>query len=172
MLLIINEDHVGQRIDNFLFSHLRGVPKTRVYRMIRKGEVRVDSRRIDASFKLQIGQKIRIPPVRIPTRPSYDELDDENSIDFLEIEKKIEIIDETNGLLIVNKAEGLAVHGGSGKSFGLIESLRKIKNRPGFGFFLNSRDVGEKNLRNLSPLRVYSNFLKTYFCVSGGSYVS
>ena len=130
MLLIINEDHVGQRIDNFLFSHLKGVPKTRVYRMIRKGEVRVDSRRIDASFKLQIGQKIRIPPVRIPTRPAYGELNDENSIDFLEIEKKIEIIDETNGLLIVNKAEGLAVHGGSGKSFGLIESLRKIKNQP------------------------------------------
>ena len=130
MLLIINEDHVGQRIDNFLFTHLKGVPKTRIYRMIRKGEVRVDSKRISASFKLQEGQKIRVPPVRISIRTSKEEFNTKNSEAFLAIEKKIEIIDEKNGLLIVNKPEGIAVHGGSGENFGLIESLRKIKKQP------------------------------------------
>ena len=130
MLLIINEDHVGQRIDNFLFTHLKGVPKTRIYRMIRKGEVRVDSKRISASFKLQEGQKIRVPPVRISIRTSKEEFNIKKSEAFLAIEKKIEIIDEKNGFLIVNKPEGIAVHGGSGKNFGLIESLRKIKKQP------------------------------------------
>ena len=71
MLLIINEESVGQRIDNFLFSLLKGVPKTRIYRMIRKGEVRVDSKRITANFKLEEGQKIRIPPVRTSEKKSY-----------------------------------------------------------------------------------------------------
>ena len=130
MLLIINEDHDGQRVDNFLFTHLKGVPKTRIYRMIRKGEVRVNSKRVNACFKLQLGQKIRIPPVRIPERPFNESADTKSFDALLEIEKKIKIIDERNGLLIVNKPEGIAVHGGSGKNFGLIESLRKIKEKP------------------------------------------
>ena len=130
MLLIINEDHVGQRIDNFLFTHLKGVPKTRIYRMIRKGEVRVNSKRVNAYFKLQSGQKIRVPPVRVPEQPLNGGINTKSFDVLFAIEKKIKIIDERNGLLIVYKPEGIAVHGGSGKNFGLIESLRKIKKQP------------------------------------------
>ncbi len=130
MLLIISLDSVGQRIDNFLFTRLKGVPKTRVYRMIRKGEVRVNSKRISASFRLEEGQKIRIPPVRMAHK-EVDLLEEKNnSDDIVCIEKKIKIIDEKNGLIVIDKPEGFAVHGGSGASIGIIEGLRKIKNQP------------------------------------------
>ncbi len=130
MLLIINEESVGQRIDNFLFSLLKGVPKTRIYRMIRKGEVRVDSKRITANFKLEEGQKIRIPPVRTSEKKSYQKSSDENLDQIASLTKKIEIIDERNGLLIINKPEGIAVHGGSGNSMGVIETLRSTRENP------------------------------------------
>ncbi len=130
MLLIVSENSAGQRIDNFLFSCLKGVPKTRVYRMIRKGEVRVDSKRIDASFKLQEGQKIRIPPVRLASREFNLPPSENSSSTMVSFQKKIEIIDEKNGLLVINKPPGIAVHGGSGKSYGLIECLRALKKQP------------------------------------------
>ncbi|OUV98726.1 MAG: hypothetical protein CBD16_09570, partial [Betaproteobacteria bacterium TMED156] len=111
-------------------SRLKGVPKTRVYRMIRKGEVRVDSRRICADFKLKEGQKIRIPPVRVSKKGSdYDSSTYHNNINASILEK-VEVIDEKYGHLIINKPEGIAVHGGSGSSFGVIEYLRKLRKQP------------------------------------------
>jgi len=112
----VGEEHAGQRIDNFLMRFLKGVPKSHVYRILRSGEVRVNSKRIDATYKLIAGDKIRIPPVRVafsdvPTAPSSTGLS-----------KRILFEDE--GLLIIDKPAGVAVHGGSGVSSGVIERLR------------------------------------------------
>lgn len=117
----IDEERAGQRIDNFLLASLKGVPKSRVYRMLRKGEVRVNKGRIKASYRLQSGDAVRIPPVRVaeadaPVNPGQRVL------------KRIEagIIVEEKGFLLLNKPSGIAVHGGSGLNYGVIEALRVL----------------------------------------------
>lgn len=120
--LEVESEQVGQRVDNFLFRYLKGVPKTRIYKMIRKGEVRVNKGRIKPTYKLQMGDWLRIPPVRIseveePPRVKRSFAD--------EIERAI--LYEDKRLMVVNKPSGLAVHGGSGIKLGLIEILRQIK---------------------------------------------
>lgn len=112
----VDEEQAGQRIDNFLIRILKGVPKSHVYRILRSGEVRVNSRRIDATYKLIEGDKIRIPPVRLaistmPSAPSSTGL-------------SRRVLFEDDGLLILDKPAGVAVHGGSGVSSGVIERLR------------------------------------------------
>lgn len=112
----------GQRIDNFLLTRLKGVPKTRIYRILRTGEVRVNSGRIKPSYRVQAGDSVRIPPIRqaeqeAPSRPGDR---------VLELVAG-SIIYEDKGLLVVNKPSGLAVHGGSGLSYGLIEALRALR---------------------------------------------
>ena len=120
--LSIDEDQAGQRLDNFLMARLKGVPKSRVYNIIRKGEVRVNKGRSKPDYKIIEGDEIRIPPVRMaekdaPAKPSNTMTSLlENSILF-----------ENDGLLIINKPPGLAVHGGSGISLGLIETLRQMR---------------------------------------------
>ncbi len=117
----IDEERAGQRIDNFLLASLKGVPKSRVYRMLRKGEVRVNKGRIKAHYRLQSGDAVRIPPVRVaeadaPVNPGQRVL------------KRIEagIIVEEKGFLLLNKPSGIAVHGGSGLNYGVIEALRVL----------------------------------------------
>ena len=116
--LEIDESAAGQRIDNFLIKQLKGVPKSHVYRILRSGEVRVNSRRVDATCRLQIGDKLRLPPLRvaqradIPVGPSAS------------LGHAIPVLWEDEALLIVNKPAGTAVHGGSGISHGVIEQLR------------------------------------------------
>lgn len=121
-MLEITEHHAGQRIDNFLLTYLKGVPKSRVYRILRKGEVRVNRSRIKADYRLQVGDQVRIPPIRVAEReappgpsPRLQQLL-EGSILF-----------EDDSMLVINKPAGLAVHGGSGVSLGLIESLRAAR---------------------------------------------
>lgn len=121
-MLEITEHHAGQRIDNFLLTYLKGVPKSRVYRILRKGEVRVNRSRIKADYRLQAGDQVRIPPIRVAERevppgpsPRLQQLL-EGSILF-----------EDDSMLVINKPAGLAVHGGSGVSLGLIESLRAAR---------------------------------------------
>ncbi len=118
----VDEERAGQRIDNFLLASLKGVPKSRVYRMLRKGEVRVNKGRIKASYRLQSGDAVRIPPVRVadieaPVNPGQRVL------------KRIEagIIAEEKGFLLLNKPSGIAVHGGSGLNYGIIEALRVLR---------------------------------------------
>lgn len=118
----IDEDMAGQRIDNYLLRVLKGVPKTRVYRIVRKGEVRINKKRVTADYRLQPGDVIRIPPVRVaesraPVRPA------DNVI--AQLEKSV--LYEDDQLLIINKPSGLAVHGGSGLSYGAIEALRQLR---------------------------------------------
>ncbi|WP_444998533.1 23S rRNA pseudouridine(955/2504/2580) synthase RluC [Aliikangiella sp. IMCC44359] len=124
----IDEDHHGQRIDNYLIGQLKGVPKSRVYRILRKGEVRVNKKRVKAEYKLQAGDIIRIPPVRIAPPNT------EQNIEKFDRVKQLEshIIDETNQYLILNKPSGMAVHGGSGLSFGVIEALRALRPKEKF----------------------------------------
>jgi len=116
-LLTIDEGGAGQRIDNFLFRHLKGVPKSHVYRILRGGEVRVNKKRIDQTYRLQLGDQVRIPPIRVAERQETE---------FIPA-AEFPILYEDEALLAVNKPAGVAVHGGSGVSFGVIEQLRRAR---------------------------------------------
>ena len=113
--------HVGQRIDNFLMTYLKGVPKTHVYRIIRKGEVRVNKGRTKPVYKLAIGDIVRIPPVRVSDAKSIP-----NSAEGDLLRLKNAILYEDKAFFIINKPSGMAVHGGSGISFGVIEAMREL----------------------------------------------
>ena len=117
----IDQERAGQRIDNFLITYLKGVPRTLVYRILRKGEVRVNKGRIKADYRLQAGDVIRIPPLRVA-----DEKAPVQASDQLQELLAGSILFENKGLIIVNKPSGLAVHGGSGINLGLIEALRSM----------------------------------------------
>ncbi|MBM3374736.1 MAG: RluA family pseudouridine synthase [Betaproteobacteria bacterium] len=130
--LLVTEDADGQRIDNFLLGHFKGVPKTRVYRMLRTGEVRVDGGRIRPDFRLQAGQWLRLPPVRVPTPAEQSaESSRMQAQRAAEFSGRLSVLLEDQGLLAVHKPPGIAVHGGSGISLGVIEALRATR-PPGF----------------------------------------
>lgn len=119
----ISEDEAGQRIDNYLMRVLKGVPKSLIYRKIRKGEVRVNKKRIKPEYKIQGGDAVRIPPMRVSESDApvvSTKLDK-----VANLEKAI--VYEDKALLVLNKPSGMAVHGGSGLSFGVIEALRALR---------------------------------------------
>ena len=118
--ITIDENQLHQRIDNFLINFLKTVPKTLIYRIIRKGEVRVNKKRVKPSFKLSIGDEVRVPPLKIEEKKII------NSYQNLEVIKKLSysVLYEDSNILVINKPSGLAVHGGSGINIGVIESLR------------------------------------------------
>lgn len=120
----IDEDMAGQRIDNFLRNQLKNIPKSMIYRIVRKGEVRVNKKRIKAEYKLKAGDLVRIPPVTIEEKT-------EENVPSTKLNKVSEleqcIIYEDDHLLILNKPSGTAVHGGSGLKFGAIEALRALR---------------------------------------------
>ncbi|WP_335991419.1 23S rRNA pseudouridine(955/2504/2580) synthase RluC [Pseudoalteromonas sp. CH_XMU1449-3] len=120
----IGEDHLGQRIDNFLITHLKGVPKSAVYKILRKGEVRVNKKRIKPVYKLQLNDVVRIPPIKVAEKEEFvpKKLDKVKQLEDA-------ILFEDKYLMVINKPSGMAVHGGSGLSYGLIEALRVL--RPG-----------------------------------------
>ena len=118
----IEADFAGQRLDNYLVRELKGVPKTRVYRALRKGEVRVNKGRAKADYRLQSGDVVRIPPLRQAAAPAPAVVPHYWSAQIAD-----SILYEDEGLLAINKPSGLAVHGGSGLSFGLIETLRQMR---------------------------------------------
>ena len=118
----IDEDRAGQRIDNFLLASLKGVPKTRVYRILRKGEVRVNKGRIKASYRLQEGDMVRIPPIR-QSEPEAAAAPGARVLARIDAS----ILAEEKGFLVLNKPSGLAVHGGSGLNYGVIEALRALR---------------------------------------------
>ncbi|WP_386689727.1 23S rRNA pseudouridine(955/2504/2580) synthase RluC [Lonepinella sp. MS14437] len=122
-MLEISEDESGQRIDNYLLSKLKGVPKSLIYRIVRKGEVRVNKGRIKPEYKLQAGDVVRVPPVRISEKEQSPISTKLNKVAQLESQ----IIFEDDCLLVINKPSGIAVHGGSGLSFGVIEGLRALR---------------------------------------------
>ena len=120
----IDDDFAGQRIDNYLLARLKNVPKSMIYRIVRKGEVRVNKKRIKPEYKIQEGDIVRIPPVKLPESTAV-ELPSVKLAKVSELENCI--IYEDDHLLILNKPSGTAVHGGSGLKFGAIEALRALR---------------------------------------------
>ena len=122
-IVAITADDAGQRIDNFLRTQLKGVPKSMIYRILRKGEVRVNKKRIKPEYKLEAGDEVRIPPVRVAER--------EEEAVSPHLQKVAALADvilyEDDHILVLNKPSGTAVHGGSGLSFGVIEGLRALR---------------------------------------------
>lgn len=125
---IATEDDATQRLDNYLARVLKGVPRSMLYRILRRGEVRVNGKRVTPSYKLVAGDDIRIPPVRVSAGPVTIPSSNLHLVKDLEDR----ILYENEDLLVVDKPAGLAAHGGSGIEFGLIESLRAL--RPQYRF--------------------------------------
>jgi len=125
--LAIDEDGAGQRLDNYLMRHLKGVPKTHVYRIIRSGEVRVNKGRASADTRLNAGDVVRVPPVRISERVAEKAQAMAEQVASHAPAKEFAVLFEDDSLLAINKPAGVAVHGGSGVSFGVIEQLRMAR---------------------------------------------
>jgi len=173
-LRTVTADEAGQRIDNFLMRLFRTVPRSRVYRLVRKGEVRVNRKRVDAEYRLQEGDEVRLPPVRIdagdePGRPSTS---------LLELIERAVIFQDKH-LLVIDKPAGVAVHGGSGMSFGVIEVLRASRphetlelvhrlDRDTSGCLLVARD--RATLTALHALIRNGGMHKTYLALVAGSW--
>ena len=116
-LVEVHPDDAGQRLDNFLMRHLKGVPKTHIYRIIRQGEVRINKGRTTADTRVQAGDVVRIPPVRVAAKPE----EAERAVPA----REFPLLLDDDVMLAINKPAGVAVHGGSGVSFGVIEQLRR-----------------------------------------------
>ncbi len=116
-LLEVGDEAAGQRIDNFLLRIAKGVPKSHVYRILRSGEVRVNKGRIGADYRLQMGDVVRVPPIRTAERAAAAPVP---ARDF-------DLTFEDEALIVIDKPAGVAVHGGSGVSFGVIEQLRRAR---------------------------------------------
>ncbi len=175
----VTADEAGQRIDNFLMRHFKTVPRSRVYRLLRKGEVRVNRKRVEAEYRIQEGDEVRLPPVRIdageeaagmaPGRPSSS---------LMELLERAVIFQDKH-LLVIDKPAGVAVHGGSGRSFGVIEALRASRpretlelvhrlDRDTSGVLLVARD--RSTLTALHALIRNGGMHKTYLALVAGSW--
>lgn len=121
-LIEVAPELAGQRIDNFLRVQLKGVPKTLIYRILRKGEVRVNKGRIKPEYKLQAGDVVRVPPLRLAERDEPEPLA-QGLLERLEAA----IVYEDKALIVLNKPAGIAVHGGSGLNYGVIEAFRQLR---------------------------------------------
>lgn len=115
--LEVGEEGAGQRIDNFLMRHLKGVPKSHVYRILRSGEVRVNKGRVGADRRLAVGDRVRVPPVRVAEKPDAQVVPG----------REFAVVYEDESILVIDKPAGVAVHGGSGVDFGVIEQLRRAR---------------------------------------------
>ena len=118
--LLVDEESAGQRLDNFLMRHLKGVPKTHVYRIIRSGEVRINKGRADADTRVQNGDEVRLPPVRVSDKVA-------EKAERPAPGREFPLLLEDDSLMAIDKPAGVAVHGGSGVSFGVIEQLRRAR---------------------------------------------
>jgi len=140
----IDEGSNEQRVDNYLLKILKGVPKSHIYRILHSGEVRVNSRRVQATYKLQVGDRLRVPPMaestpklmRVPL-PKFE----------------LPIIFEDEHLLVIDKPSGIAVHGGSGISLGVIEQLRLTRSRSPFLELAHRLDRGTSGILLLAKKR-------------------
>src|ERR1700719_3832240 len=178
-LRTVTADEAGQRIDNFLMRHFKSVPRSRVYRLLRKGEVRVNRKRVDAEYKIAEGDEVRLPPGGIdgggeagrggPGRPSTS---------LMELIEGAVIFQDKH-VLVLDKPAGVAVHGGSGMSFGVIEALRASRPRENLelvhrldrdtsGCLLIARD--RPTLTSLHALIRNGGMHKTYLALVSGSW--
>jgi len=172
----VSADEEGQRLDNYLASRLKGVPKSAVYKVIRKGEVRVNKGRAKPERRLHEGDQVRVPPLRLadsapPSVPGQS----------LVHHLQHAVLHDANGLMIINKPAGLAVHGGSGVNLGLIEALRQMPGNAGFLELVHRLDRETSGCvmiaRKRSVLRLFQEALreregirKTYLALAQGSW--
>jgi 23S rRNA pseudouridine955/2504/2580 synthase len=150
--VLIDEDSAGQRLDNFLLRELKGVPKSKVYRVIRRGEVRINGGRAKPLQKLKAGDRVRIPPVR-QGEPGPAAVGSFQDLDAL-------ILFEDSHLLILNKPAGMAVHGGSGVQAGVIESLRHALPREKHLELVHRLDRGTSGCLMVAKKRKYLKLLQ------------
>lgn len=174
--LDIDAEQAGQRIDNFLLRVLKGVPKSRVYRLLRKGEVRVNKGRIGPDYRLAPGDRVRIPPVRIAetaaATPAAGAL----------ARLAVAVIYEDERLLVLDKPSGMAVHGGSGVDYGVIEGLRALRPEAPFLELVHRLDretsgclmIAKKRseLRSLHELLRRGAVHKRYLLLAAGNWSS
>src|ERR1700720_1722614 len=174
ILRTVTLDEAGQRIDNFLMRHFKTVPRSRVYRLLRKGEVRVNRKRVDAEYRIQEGDEVRLPPVRIDTGDEPRQ----PSSSLLELIEGAVVFQDRH-LLVIDKPAGVAVHGGSGMSFGVIETLRASRpretlelvhrlDRDTSGCLMVARD--RSTLISLHALIRDGGMHKTYLALVSGSW--
>lgn len=174
----ITSDYDGQRIDNFLRTRLKGVPKSMIYRILRKGEIRVNKKRVRPEYKLCAGDELRIPPVRVSQQeqPAISaKLDKVAALASA-------ILYEDEAILVLNKPAGTAVHGGSGLSFGVIEGLRVLRPEARFLELVHRLDrdtsglllVAKKRsaLRNLHEQLRDKQMQKVYLALVAGNWPS
>jgi 23S rRNA pseudouridine955/2504/2580 synthase len=119
--LEVGEDSAGQRVDNFLLKMCKGVPNSHIYRILRSGEVRVNKGRVKADYRLQLGDQVRVPPMRVSARAA------EGADKPAAPARDFPVVFEDDAVLVIDKPAGVAVHGGSGVSFGVIEQLRRAR---------------------------------------------
>lgn len=144
----IDESHAGQRLDNYLLSKLKGSGRSLVYRIVRKGEVRVNKRRVKPSYRLALGDQIRIPPLQLAEKSETVSVPSR-----LMRTLEASILYEDDDFLVLNKPPGLAVHGGSGLSMGVIEALRAIRPHAAFLELIHRLDRDTSGLLMLAKSR-------------------
>ncbi len=173
-LRTVSAEEAGQRIDNFLLRYFKSVPRSRVYRLLRKGEVRVNRKRVEAEYRIQAGDSVRLPPVRIEAEGEV-RLPSSSLLELIEGA----VILQDKHLLVLDKPAGVAVHGGSGMSFGVIEALRASRpretlelvhrlDRDTSGCLLVARD--RPTLTALHALIRNGGMHKTYLALVAGSW--
>lgn len=173
-LLAVPDDVAGQRIDNFLLTQLKGAPRTLIYRILRTGEVRVNKGRIKPDYRLQVGDVVRVPPLRLAEEKQAAERPAQGIVRQL----GERIVYEKDGLLVLNKPAGLAVHGGSGVAWGVIEALRLLRPEAPFLELVHRLDrdtsgllmIAQKRsvLRELHELLRQGRMEKTYVALLAG----
>jgi 23S rRNA pseudouridine955/2504/2580 synthase len=156
-LLEVGEESAGQRIDNFLLRVAKGVPKSHVYRILRSGEVRVNKGRVGADYRLNMGDVVRVPPIRTAERPSVAAIP---ARDFV-------VAYEDDALIVLDKPAGVAVHGGSGVSFGVIEQLRRARPLAKFLELVHRLDRETSGLLMVAKKRVALTKLQDLFRYGG-----
>lgn len=174
-MLEVNENQAGQRIDNLLISLLKGVPKSRIYRLIRKGEVRVNKKRVKPEHKLEHKDLVRVPPVRVASREEAPPAG-QGLLALI----KTSVLYEDPELLVINKASGIAVHGGTGVKIGLIDALRQLYPKQQYLELIHRLDKGTsgcimlaksaRTLRALSADLKTGRVKKTYHALAQGNW--
>ena len=173
--IIINENISGQRLDNFLLNQLKGVPKSKVYSIIRKGEIRINSKRKKPSYKLVIGDEVRVPPIKTSLKES--QFVPTNVIALL----RDSVVEENDDYIALDKPEGIASHGGSGISIGVIETIRNFGKSYRDAKLVHRLDKdtsgcqviakNNKFLRNCNKLISERKVKKTYQAIVHGNWI-
>ncbi|CAL4326407.1 23S rRNA pseudouridine(955/2504/2580) synthase RluC [Buchnera aphidicola] len=153
-IIYINENMINQRLDNFMHSRFKNIPKSMIYRIIRTGKIRINKKRISPHYKLKIGDMLRIPPIRLSYYSKNTFFPLEHATVLLN-----SILYEDNDLLIINKPSGIAVHGGSGLNFGVIEYFRKLRPLDKFLELVHRIDRETSGVLILAKKRVSLTFL-------------